>query len=145
MRDLRTLLRRFLADEPYRRLPDDDLWLRFRDHRDEAAFRVVLEKCGGRIYLRCRGLLGDDAAAEDAFQETFLALFRHRSKLPTYRAAVAWLYETATNKARQAVRTRQRAERRERQKAADAPTTAAPADGAELARWERHTALKATV
>ena len=95
-----TTLRRYLADEPYRRLTDDDLWARFRDHREEGAFRVLLERIGGRIYARCRAVLRDDADAEEAFQEAFCALFRHRAKLPTYRAAVAWLYQTATNQAR---------------------------------------------
>jgi hypothetical protein len=38
---LSPLIRRYLADEPYRRLSDAALWARLRDHRDEAAFRVT--------------------------------------------------------------------------------------------------------
>jgi RNA polymerase sigma-70 factor (ECF subfamily) len=133
------LVRRYLADEPYRQLPDDDLWARFRDHRDETAFRVFLDRCGARIYLRCRALLGEDALAEDAFQETFAELVRHATKLPGYRAAVAWLYQTATYKSLQMVRAGRRARRREEQAAA--PMAVPARAEAELAAWERQRAL----
>lgn len=142
MGPLESILRRYLASEPYHRLAADDLWTRFRDHGDEAAFRVFLERIGGRIYVRCRGILGDDHLAEEAFQDSFLALLRHRGRLPNYRAAVAWLYETATNAARQVRRKRRREARRECQKTAEAPRVA---EGPDLDATARQAALTAAL
>lgn len=80
------LIRRFLVDEPYRKLTDDELWVRLRDHRDEIAFRVFMDRCGANVFLRCRSLLREEALAEDAFQETFAELVQNAAKLPAYRA-----------------------------------------------------------
>jgi RNA polymerase sigma factor (sigma-70 family) len=107
-------IRRFLADEPYRRLSPDELWARFRDHKEDGAFHVLLERLGRRIYQRCRAVLGSDPLAEDAFQDAFIELVRHREKLPTYGAAATWLSQTAVNKARMIRRRRWRAWWRER-------------------------------
>jgi RNA polymerase sigma factor (sigma-70 family) len=142
---LHDLLRRYLADEPYRRLPDDDLWARFRDHREEGAFRVILERVGGRVYARCRAVLGEDSLADEAFQEAFVALFRHRAKLPTYRAAVAWLYETATNKARMHRRWWRRVWHHDLQKGAQTPEATAHAPEGDLARHEQQEAVAAVL
>lgn len=139
------LVRRYLADEPYRQLPDDDLWARFRDHRDETAFRVFLDRCGARIYLRCRALLGEDALAEDAFQDTFAELVRGAAKVPGYRAAVAWLYQTATTKALMILRRRRRSLRREARKAATVPTSVPATGETEVAGWERQQTLAAAL
>ena len=119
MDHLRATLRRYLADEPYRRLPDDELWTRFRDHREEGAFRVFLEKTGGIVYALSQSVLKNDAEAEEAFQETYCALFRDRSKLGSYPAAVAWLIETAKNKARMHRRWRLRLTWRKRKSRGD--------------------------
>lgn len=143
MDHLRTTLRRYLADEPYRRLTDDELWARFRDHREEGAFRVFLEKTGGRIYTRCRAVLRVEADAEEAFQEAYGALFKHRSKLPTYRAAVAWLYQTATNAARMQRRRQWRSLLRDRRKAATSPADTEA--GENLAQREQREAVAAAL
>ena len=42
-------------------------------------------------------MLRDDAAAEDATQETFLRVLRHLKKAPDDREALAWIYRIATN------------------------------------------------
>jgi RNA polymerase sigma-70 factor (ECF subfamily) len=52
---------------------------------------------GPVIYARCRSLLGDDAAAEDATQETFIRVFRHLSRLPPGQEALFWIHRVATN------------------------------------------------
>jgi len=41
--------------------------------------------------------LGDNAAAEDATQETFIRVFRHLQKTPDSREALTWIYRIATN------------------------------------------------
>jgi RNA polymerase sigma-70 factor (ECF subfamily) len=48
------------------------------------------------IYARCRRLLGDAAAAEDATQETFMRVHRHLDKADS-RQAQGWIYRIATN------------------------------------------------
>jgi RNA polymerase sigma-70 factor (ECF subfamily) len=51
---------------------------------------------GPVIYARCRRLLADGAAAEDATQETFMRVHRHLDKADS-RQALAWIYRIATN------------------------------------------------
>jgi RNA polymerase sigma-70 factor (ECF subfamily) len=52
---------------------------------------------GGAVYARCRKLLRDDQAAEDAAQETFLRVQRHLARAPDVREALRWIYRIATN------------------------------------------------
>ena len=52
---------------------------------------------GPAIYARCRLLLMDDGAAEDATQETFLRVWRHLDRVPDAREALYWIYRVATN------------------------------------------------
>ncbi len=47
------------------------------------------------IFARCRRLLGDDAAAEDAMHETFIRVKQHLGSAPP--EALAWIYRIATN------------------------------------------------
>jgi RNA polymerase sigma-70 factor (ECF subfamily) len=59
------------------------------------------------IYARCRRLLGDGAAAEDATQETFMRVHRHLDKADS-REALAWIYRIATNYCLNEIRNRKR-------------------------------------
>ncbi len=52
---------------------------------------------GGVIYARCRRILNDSGAAEDATQETFVRVYRHLDKAPTSDEALRWIYRIATN------------------------------------------------
>jgi RNA polymerase sigma-70 factor (ECF subfamily) len=47
------------------------------------------------IYGRCRRILGESAAAQDATQETFLRVYRHLDCAPEQ--ALRWIYRIATN------------------------------------------------
>jgi RNA polymerase sigma-70 factor (ECF subfamily) len=49
------------------------------------------------IYARCRRILGDAIAAEDATQETFVRVHRHLAKAPDAQRALYWIYRIATN------------------------------------------------
>jgi RNA polymerase sigma-70 factor, ECF subfamily len=60
------------------------------------------------IYQRCRRLLADPAAAEDATQVTFLRLHEHPAALADTQQAFAWLYRTATNHCLNELRSRSR-------------------------------------
>ena len=49
------------------------------------------------IYARCRRILKDARAAEDATQETFIRVHRHLAKVPDPLHALRWIYRIATN------------------------------------------------
>jgi RNA polymerase sigma-70 factor (ECF subfamily) len=52
---------------------------------------------GPVIYRRCVGMLLDQAAAEDATQETFMRVYNHLDKAPDPQQALGWIYRIATN------------------------------------------------
>jgi RNA polymerase sigma-70 factor (ECF subfamily) len=58
---------------------------------------VLYRQYGPYIYARCKRLLGDRAAAEDATQETFVRVHRHLDKVRDPQEALAWIYRIATN------------------------------------------------
>jgi RNA polymerase sigma-70 factor (ECF subfamily) len=58
---------------------------------------ALYRRYGPAIYARCRALLTDDGAAEDATQETFLRVHRHLDRVPEAREALYWIYRVATN------------------------------------------------
>lgn len=61
---------------------------------------------GGVIRGRCRRLLGDAAAAEDATHEVFLRAFRHHDRAPEGAEILPWLRRIATNYCLNEVRNR---------------------------------------
>jgi RNA polymerase sigma-70 factor, ECF subfamily len=63
----------------------------------DARFRELYRSYGRVVYARCRRILGEGAAAEDATQETFLRVYRHLDKAPGNDEAIAWIYRIATN------------------------------------------------
>jgi RNA polymerase sigma-70 factor (ECF subfamily) len=63
----------------------------------DARFRELYRSYGRVVYARCRRILGEGAAAEDATQETFLRVYRHLDKAPDSDEAIAWIYRIATN------------------------------------------------
>ena len=63
---------------------------------DERVERLYLTY-GPMIFGLCRRLLADDAAAEDATQETFVRVHRHLDEARDPKAATAWIYRIATN------------------------------------------------
>jgi RNA polymerase sigma-70 factor (ECF subfamily) len=64
-------------------------------HRDRLT--SLYRSYGPAIYARCRLLLVDEAAAEDATQETFLRVHRHLDRVPDAREGLYWIYRVATN------------------------------------------------
>ena len=57
----------------------------------------LYRKFGPLIYSRCRRMLGDDAGAEDATQETFMRVHRNLARAAEVREALSWIYRIATN------------------------------------------------
>jgi RNA polymerase sigma-70 factor (ECF subfamily) len=63
----------------------------------EDRFTTLYRTYGPTLYARCRRILGDDAAAADATQETFLRLYKHLDRAVDNQYALAWIYRVATH------------------------------------------------
>ncbi|HET9753847.1 MAG TPA: sigma-70 family RNA polymerase sigma factor [Myxococcales bacterium] len=74
------------------------------DERISALYR----RYGPVIYWRCLRMLGDEAAAEDVTQETFVRVLRHLEKAPDSEEALRWIWRIATNHCLNEVRNRRR-------------------------------------
>ena len=57
----------------------------------------LYRRFGPAIYSRCKRILREPAAAEDAAQEVFLRSLRHLEKIPDDKQALMWLYRVSTN------------------------------------------------
>lgn len=73
-----------------------------------AKLSELYRRYGPTIYARCRRLLRDDVAAEDATQEVFMRVLRHIESAPTDQAALAWIYRISTNYCLNHIRDRSR-------------------------------------
>ena len=76
-------------------LTDAQLLDRFLSRRDESAFAFLVARHGPMVLAVCRGVLKDANNAEDAFQATFLTLFRKASGLRSAGSLGSWLYRVA--------------------------------------------------
>jgi RNA polymerase sigma factor (sigma-70 family) len=88
---------------------DTVLLARFIDLRDGDAFAALVRRHGSLVLAACRRVLGDQHAAEDAFQATFLTLACKAGSLSRPDALGPWLYGVAC---RTALKARARASRR---------------------------------
>ena len=76
---------------------DGHLVARFLSGQDdsEAAFRALIHRHGPMVMGICRRVLGDEHAAEDAFQATFLVLVKKAGGLRDTDLLANWLYGVA--------------------------------------------------
>jgi RNA polymerase sigma factor (sigma-70 family) len=88
---------------------DGERLMRFCRHRDEAAFRDVVEAHASLVWGVCWQLLRRREDVEDAFQATFLILARKAKSIRTCDSIAGWLYRVAF---RTALLARQRRQRR---------------------------------
>ena len=95
-----------------------------RDITVEAAFEAILMRHGPAVLACCRHVLGDPAAAEDAFQATFLVLFRRAGSIRVEESLAPWLMHVARLAALKARQGETR--RRTRERAAARPETVSP-------------------
>ncbi len=58
---------------------------------------ALYAKLGPAIYARCRRILKDRAAAEDATQEIFLKILRSTDAIPNDDAVMPWVHRVTTN------------------------------------------------
>ncbi|HOX03164.1 MAG TPA: sigma-70 family RNA polymerase sigma factor [Verrucomicrobiota bacterium] len=78
--------------------PDD--WLVVRcQARDEDAFRELVRRWEPRLYYYLRRLLEDESAVWDVLQNTWLAVFRHVSRLEDVPKFRSWVYRIAHDQA----------------------------------------------
>jgi RNA polymerase sigma factor (sigma-70 family) len=125
---------RLAAPHALDEVSDADLLARYLSARDDPAFAAIVRRHGPLVWGVCRGLLASEADAEDAFQATFLALFRAASKVRQPNALGAWLHRVAGRVCRNGLRAKARRAKRERLAAkaeAAQPTTEAAWD-----RWQ---------
>jgi RNA polymerase sigma factor (sigma-70 family) len=66
-----------------------------RDDLAGAAFEAILTRHGSSVLACCRRVLGDSAAAEDAFQATFLVLFRRAGSIRVEGSLAPWILHVA--------------------------------------------------
>jgi RNA polymerase sigma-70 factor (ECF subfamily) len=64
-----------------------------------AAFRVITQRNNRRLYRVARGILGDDAEAEDVVQEAYLRAFENLGGFRNESSLTTWLTRIAINEA----------------------------------------------
>jgi RNA polymerase sigma factor (sigma-70 family) len=118
-------LRGTLARQETARLTEADLWDRYVQQRDEAAFEALVRRHGPMVLSVCRRILRNHHDAEDAFQATFLVLVRRAASLQSPGTIANWLHGVAC---RTALAARSNAARRRTKEAAVLPRTIMPED-----------------
>ena len=63
----------------------------------EAAFKKIYEANSKKIYHLCLGYTGDDDAANDLLQETFLKVWQNLDKFRNQAMISTWIYRIAVN------------------------------------------------
>jgi RNA polymerase sigma factor (sigma-70 family) len=95
-------------------LSDGQLLERFAVGAEEAAFAALVRRHGPMVLGVCRRVLRHGPDAEDAFQATFLVLFRRAHALDRIRSVANWLYTVAYHVALRARADALRRQRHER-------------------------------
>jgi RNA polymerase sigma-70 factor (ECF subfamily) len=86
-------------------LSDDEL-LRGCQRRDDDAVRELTRRYNRRLFRIARGILRDDAAAEDVVQETYVRVFTHLEQFRGDSSVGTWLVRIAMNLALGRIRAR---------------------------------------
>jgi RNA polymerase sigma-70 factor (ECF subfamily) len=86
---------------------DEQLLARYREG-DAAAFSQLVERYQRELFHFLVRFLGDRAAAEDVFQESFLQVHQSAAQFDLERRFRPWLFTIAANKARDLMRSQAR-------------------------------------
>lgn len=95
-------------------LSEWELLVRFVSRRDELAFETLVARHAPMVLGVCRRMLGASPEVDDAFQATFLVLFKRAHTLGPRDAVAAWLHGVAVRVSRKARSDGARRARRER-------------------------------
>ncbi len=76
---------------------------------DRGAFRLLYERYADRLFRYAVLRLGEEASAEDAVQETFLAVWKGAARFEGRSAPSTWLFGIAHHQVSAVIRTRSRA------------------------------------
>ncbi len=87
---------------------DTDTLVQRLKANDPRAYEELLEQYADMVYRVAYRVLGDPHDAEDATQETFLAVYRNIQNFRGEAKFTSWLYRIAYNQAVQILRKRQR-------------------------------------
>ena len=123
-------------------LTDGQLLERFATQRGDAAelaFAALVERHGPMVFHACRGILGDEHEAQDAFQATFLVLLRKGGTLWVRDSLGPWLHRVAcraAGRARVDALRRRAHERRAAEQAAGSQGGEGPGDRAAILHEE---------
>jgi RNA polymerase sigma-70 factor, ECF subfamily len=79
--------------------PDDAELVRRALSRDEAAVRAIMQANNRRLYRLARGVLRNDAEAEDVVQDTYVRAFTHLEQFRGDSSLSTWLSRIAMNEA----------------------------------------------
>jgi RNA polymerase sigma-70 factor (ECF subfamily) len=86
---------------------DEELFAAYR-RGDRASFQQLVERYQRELFHFLVRFLGDRAAAEDIFQETFLQVHQSAGQFDPQRRFRPWLFTIAANKARDLIRSQAR-------------------------------------
>src|SRR5580698_3869871 len=86
---------------------DEELFAAYR-RGDRASFQQLVERYQRELFHFLVRFLGDRAAAEDIFQETFLQIHQSAQDFDAQRRFRPWLFTIAANKARDLMRSNAR-------------------------------------
>src|ERR671913_1560464 len=78
---------------------DDGALVALALQRREAAVRLIMQRHNRRLYRVARGVLGDDAEAEDVVQEAYVRAFTHLESFRGDARLSTWLTRIALNEA----------------------------------------------
>jgi len=92
------------AAEDLAQLSDEDLLTRYRESGQTRDFDALVHRYQNELYRYLARYLGDQALAEDVFQNTFLQVHLKRGLYEDGRPVRPWLYSIATHQAVDALR-----------------------------------------
>jgi RNA polymerase sigma-70 factor, ECF subfamily len=103
---------------------DDSIFVERAQKGDAEAFRVLVERYSPRLFRLVWRIVGEEASAEDAVQETFLRAYRALPRFDAKSQFGTWLHRIAANTAIEILRKRQRQQSRRgaEEEADDAPS-----------------------
>ncbi|MEM7474043.1 MAG: sigma-70 family RNA polymerase sigma factor [Planctomycetota bacterium] len=78
---------------------DEELLAAFVEEKDRGSFECLVRRYQHEIYNYLRRYLGNESAAEDAFQLTFVRVYQKADQFDLSRRFRPWLYSVATNQA----------------------------------------------